>query len=291
MFKGAITALVMPFKNGKIDEEAYRAFIEWQIEQGIDGLIPCGSTGESATLSHEEHEKAISICIDQTKKRVPIIAGAGSNNTKEAIRLTAFAKKAGADAALLITPYYNKPTQEGLFQHFKAISNEVSIPIIAYNVPGRTGCNLNAHTLARIYKNVPHVIGVKEASGDINQMSNILEYTDDKFLLLSGDDSLTLTSMLLGGQGVISVTSNVMPKKVQELCQACLNKNWDTAKELHYSLEPMHRMMFIETNPIPLKAILHAMGKIQEEYRLPLCTLEEQNKQKLLEFLKTYGII
>ena len=217
MFHGTITALLTPFKNGTIDEEAYRAHIEWQIEQGVNGVVPCGTTGESATMSHAEHESAIRICIDQVKGRVPVIAGAGSNNTVEAISLTRFAKKAGADAALLISPYYNKPTQEGIFQHFKAINDEVALPMFVYNVPGRTGSNVLPATQARMARELEHVIGCKEATANLVQISNILEQCPEDYILLSGDDFTVLPTYAVGGKGVISVTANVLPDMMSAL--------------------------------------------------------------------------
>lgn len=291
MLKGAISALVLPFKNGHIDEEAYREFIEWQIEQGIDGLVPCGTTGESATLSHEEHEKAIRICIEQTKKRVPVIAGCGSNNTAEAVCLTQFAKSAGADAALLISPYYNKPTQEGIFLHYQAVSKEVPFPFLVYNVPGRTGSNVTAETMARMYHQIPDMIGVKEATGNLVQISNMLEKTDENFILLSGDDSTVLATLALGGKGAISVTSNVMPKKVHELCEAWARGNANEAKRLHYYLEPLNRAMFVETNPIPVKTALFLMGKMSAEFRLPLCNMQEATLAVLKKTMQDMKLI
>lgn len=291
MIKGAISALVLPFKNGHIDEEAYREFIEWQIEQGIDGLVPCGTTGESATLTHEEHEKAIKICIEQTKKRVPVIAGCGSNNTLEAIRLTQFAKDAGADAALLISPYYNKPTQEGIFLHYNAINKAVSFPFLVYNVPGRTGSNISADTMARMYHNIPDMLGVKEATGNLVQISNMIEKTDDNFILLSGDDSTVLASLALGAKGTISVTSNVLPKEVHNLCEAWFKGDAAEAKRLHYYLEPLNRAMFIETNPIPVKTALALMGKMTNELRLPLCLMQEATFKVLEKTLKDMQLI
>ena len=281
MYKGAMSALVLPFKNGSIDEEAYRELIEWQIEEGIQGLVPCGTTGESATLTLAEHEKAIHICIDQVKKRIPVIAGCGSNNTLEAARLTEFAKSAGADAAMLISPYYNKPTQEGIFRHYEAINKAVSLPIFVYNVPGRTGCNVCASTMARMYKELPDVIGVKEATGNLVQVSNMLEQTDDKFILFIGDDNTVLPSLALGAAGTISVTSNVMPKEVTALCNAWFSGNLEEAKRLHFLLEPLNRAMFIETNPIPVKTALHLMGKMTLEMRLPLCELGDASEKEL----------
>lgn len=291
MVKGAISALVLPFKNGHIDEEAYREFIEWQIEQGIDGLVPCGTTGESATLTHDEHEQAIKICIDQVKKRVPVIAGCGSNNTVEAIRLTQFAKDAGADAALLISPYYNKPTQEGIFLHYSAINKAVSFPFFVYNVPGRTGSNISADTMARMYHNIPDMLGVKEATGNLVQISNMLEKTDDKFILLSGDDSTVLPSLALGAKGTISVTSNVLPKAVHELCEAWFAGDAQRARRLHYYLEPLNRAMFVETNPIPVKTALALMGKMTSELRLPLCSMQESTFNLLKKTMQDMKII
>ena len=288
---GAITALVTPFKNGSVDEEAYRQLIEWQIEEGIDGLVPCGTTGESATLSHEEHEKVISICIDQVKKRVPVIAGAGSNNTAEAINLLRFAKKAGADAGLMITPYYNKPTMEGVFQHFKAIAAEVSLPMVVYNVPGRTGSNIAASTMVRLYNEIPTVVGAKEASADLCQITDILAGCDDKFSLLSGDDFTVLPTLAIGGKGVISVVSNFMPKEMHDMCKAWFEGNVKEAQRLHYVMLPLSHACFFESNPIPVKRALALMGKIQNEIRLPLWPLSQANDDKLKAVLKQAKLI
>ena len=281
-FVGAYTALVTPFKNGQVDEESYRELIEWQIAEGIDGLVPCGTTGESATLSHEEHERVISICIDQAKKRVPIIAGAGSNNTKEAIRLTEFAKKAGADAALHITPYYNKPTQAGLVAHMKAIGEAVSLPLIVYNVPGRTCVNITAATMATMYKEIPTVVGIKEATGDMAHVSHILELCGEGFELLSGDDFTVLPALMLGGCGVISVVSNLLPGKMAALCRAFREKDLVSATQLHYETMPISRACFVETNPIPVKTALAKMGKMNIAMRLPLVPMQPAN-EKILE--------
>ncbi len=288
---GALTALVTPFTNGKVDEERYRAFIEWQIEQGIDGVVPCGTTGESATLSPAEHEKVIAICIDQVKKRVPVIAGAGSNSTAESIHLTAFAKKAGADAALLITPYYNKPTQEGLVAHFKAVAKEVSMPMLVYNVPSRTGVNVQPTTMARLFKEIPEVFGAKEATADLTQISAILELCGDTFTLLSGDDFTVLPTIAVGGKGVISVVSNLVPKAFSELCRYALQGDYAKARELHYQMQPLCRACFLETNPIPVKLALAAMGKMEPELRLPLVPLSPENNQKLQATLKDAGLL
>lgn len=290
-FRGAFTALVTPFKNGAIDEEAYRAFIEWQIEQGIDGVVPCGTTGEAATLTHAEQGRVIGICVDQVKGRVPVIAGAGSNNTKEAIELTRLAKKAGADAALIITPYYNKPTPDGLVAHFKALASEASMPFIVYNVPGRTGLNLLPKTLARIVKEVPEIIGCKEATGDIKQGAEVIERMGKDFVVLSGDDFTVLPLLSVGGVGTISVTSNVMPGKMSGMIQAFFKRDTARAQALHLEMNPVNRAMFVETNPIPVKTALHLMGKMGLEFRLPLVPLEPANLASLKESLKASGLI
>ncbi|GFM35392.1 4-hydroxy-tetrahydrodipicolinate synthase [Desulfovibrio psychrotolerans] len=290
-FRGAFTALVTPFRNGAVDEERYRELVEWQIENGINGLVPCGTTGESATLSHEEHREVIRICVEQANKRVPVLAGAGSNNTKEAIDLTRFAKEAGADGALLITPYYNKPTQEGLYQHFKAIAEEVSLPFILYNVPGRTGTNMLPCTLARLKKDVPQVKGVKEATGNLAQVSDILEQCGPDFQVVSGDDFTVLPLLSLGGCGVISVVSNIIPDRMAGLCKAFAEGNLDEARRLHFDMQGLCRAMFIETNPIPVKTSLSMMGKISLELRLPMVPLAESSEKALQACLKSKGII
>ena len=290
-FRGAITALVTPFRNGEVDEEAFRAFIEWQIEQGIHGLVPCGTTGESATLSHEEHKRVIRICVDQVKGRVPVLAGAGSNNTREAIELTQDAKDAKADGALLITPYYNKPTQAGLVAHFKAIADRVDMPFIVYNVPSRTAVNLLPETLAILKKEIRQVIGVKEATGDLNQVSRVLEFCGEDFQVLSGDDFTALPSMTIGGCGVISVVSNFVPKMMSDMCAAALTGDLKTAKALHYTMSPLYRVAFIETNPVPAKTALDMMGRFPFEVRLPMVPLEPANKAKLQAVLATAGLV
>lgn len=290
-FKGAFTALVTPFVNGAIDEEAYRQLIEWQIENGINGVVPCGTTGESATMSHDEHKKVISICVDQVKGRVPVLAGAGSNNTAEAVELTQFAKDAGADGALLITPYYNKPTQEGLYQHFKAIAAAVSMPFILYNVPGRTGVNLLPPTVARLNKDLADVVGIKEATGDLNQVSQVLEFCGPDFQVLSGDDFTVLPLLSVGGCGVISVVSNILPDKMSDMCTAWFAGDLAKAQKLHFELASFSRMMFIETNPIPVKTALSLMGKLKLDLRLPLVPLSSANNDQLKSFLTSKGII
>ena len=288
---GALTALITPFQNGKIDEQAYREFIEWQIVSGIDGLVPCGTTGESATLSHAEHKQAIKICVDQVKGRVPVLAGSGSNNTAEAIELTRYAREAGADAALLITPYYNKPTQDGMVAHFKAIAAEVPMPFILYNVPGRTGVNLLPPTVARLNREIPDLIGIKEATGDLKQASDILEQCGPQFTLLSGDDFTVLPLLSIGGQGVISVVSNIAPKEMSRLCSCYAKGDTATAQKLHYELAPLCRAMFIQTNPIPVKTVAWLMGKVGPEMRLPLLAMDTKNQDKLRAALEQTGLL
>ncbi|SDL13619.1 4-hydroxy-tetrahydrodipicolinate synthase [Maridesulfovibrio ferrireducens] len=290
-FQGAFTALVTPFKDGAIDQDAYRELIEWQIEQGIDGLVPCGTTGEAATMTHEEQGEAIRICVEQAKGRVPVIAGAGSNNTKEAVYLTDLAKKAGADATLQITPYYNKPTPQGLLEHFKALSKEASMPFFLYNVPGRTGLNAQPETIARIAREVPDVIGVKEATGNLEQCSNLIEQCPEGFIVFSGDDFTVLPLLSIGGHGAISVVSNIAPKLMSEMCAAYRAGNTAKAKEIHYKLQPLNRAMFIETNPIPVKTSLGMMGKLETSFRLPIVPLLPENELKLKNILKENGII
>lgn len=291
LFSGALTALITPFKNNLIDEEAYRAFIEWQIAEGIHGLVPCGTTGESATLSHAEHEKVIEICIDQAAGRVPVLAGSGSNNTSEAVSLTRFAQQAGADGALLITPYYNKPTQEGLYQHFKTIAESVDIPLIPYNVPGRTGCNMLPPVVSRLSKDFPNIVGIKEATGNLNQASEILETCDKEFSLLSGDDYTALPLLAIGGHGVISVTSNIVPSRVAALCNAFRAGSISEAQKLHHELYPLHKAMFMSTNPIPVKTALGMMGKITPEMRLPLYPMSDEDINHLRKTLENYALL
>ncbi len=288
--KGAIVAIVTPFRDGKIDEKALADLIEFQISNGTDGIVPCGTTGESATLSYEEHEFVVEFTVKHVKGRVPVIAGTGSNSTHEAIELTKHAKKVGADAALIITPYYNKPTQEGMYRHFKAIADEVDIPIILYNVPGRTGVNLLPETVARLSK-IKNIIGIKEASGSLQQISDIIRLTGSDFTVLSGDDFIVLPLLAVGGKGVISVVSNVAPADMAELCDAFFAGDLKKARDLHYKLFPLCHAMFIETNPIPVKTALGLMGKINPELRLPLCSMSEANLNKLKQIMKDYGLI
>jgi 4-hydroxy-tetrahydrodipicolinate synthase len=290
MFKGAIVAIVTPFKKGKVDEAALRKLIEFQIINGTDGIVPCGTTGESSTLSHEEHDKVIEITIDAVKKRVPVIAGTGSNSTAEAIRLTKHAHKAGADGALMVAPYYNRPTQEGLYQHYKAVAEAVPIPIIIYNIPGRTGVNINPDTLARLAK-IKNIVGVKEASGSIKQMSDVISLCGPKFDVLSGDDLFTLPLMAMGGRGVISVVSNVAPADMAALVDAFEAGDLKKAQALHLKMAGLIDSLFIETNPTPVKAALSLMKKISYEVRLPLYKMSDANYERLKKVMVGYGLI
>lgn len=291
-FKGAITAIVTPFQeNGELDLEALKDLVEFQIKNGIDGIVPCGSTGEAATMDLEEIALAIKTVVEQTKKRIPIIAGAGSNDTQKAIKFSQIAKEAGADALLHVTPYYNKPTPKGLVAHFQAIAKAVDLPIILYNVPGRTGSNVTAQTTLLVAKEVPQVVGVKEASGNITQMMDIIKGASRSFCVLSGDDALTYPLMALGGDGIISVASNEIPKAMSALTKAALEDNWEKARKLHYEWLDLMNINFIETNPQPVKTALAFMGKIKEVFRLPLVSMDETNKAKLKEVLASHKLI
>ena len=290
MFKGAITAIVTPFKNGQFDEAAYRELIEFQVKSGIHGIVPCGTTGESPTLSHAEHKRVVETCIDQVKKRVVVIAGSGSNNTAEALELTKHAQAAGADAALMITPYYNKPTQEGLYQHYKTVASQTKVPIVVYNVPGRTSVNLLPETMARLAE-LPNIVGLKDATGDLKQGCKTLELCGDKITVLSGDDFTTLPLMCMGGMGVISVVSNAAPADMAGMCNAFFQGDLAKARALHYKMWPLIEAMFIETNPVPAKTAMKMMGKITGEVRQPLCLMSAANEEKLRQVMQKYGLI
>lgn len=288
MFEGAFVALATPMKNGQIDEEAFRELIKSQIESGINGLVPCGSTGEAATMTMEEHKKMIQITVELADGKVPVIPGTGSNNTREALDLTSFAKKAGCTGALVVTPYYNKPTPEGQYRHFEKIAKEVDIPIILYNVPGRTGISILPSTVARLSK-IDNIVAIKEAAGSVQQVCDILNLCD--IVVLSGDDGLTLPFMSVGAKGVISVVGNVVPEKMRDLVKFELEGNHSEALKIHYEIMDLCSAMFIETNPIPVKTALSLMGKMEEEWRLPLCEMRPENKEKLKKVLVAYGLI
>lgn len=291
MFAGSFVALITPFSNGRVDESRLADLIEWHISSGTHGIVPCGTTGESATLSHEEHTQVIKFVVGQVKKRIPVVAGTGSNSTVEAIRLTSEARDAGADGALMISPYYNRPTQEGIYQHYKAVAQAVpGFPIVFYNIPGRTGSNIEPSTMARMAE-IDNIVGVKEAAGSIDQVLNILDACGDKLAILSGEDSLTFSMMSLGGKGVISTAANVVPREMADLAKLCLSKQYEPAAKLQLKLLPLIRSLFIETNPIPLKTALAWMGKCELELRLPLVTMGEGNAAKLHATMKDFGLI
>jgi len=285
-----MTALITPFRGGKLDEKAFRDLIDWQIDNGTDVLVPCGTTGESATLSHEEHDRVIEWTVEQANKRVKVLAGTGSNATDEAIRLTRHAKEVGADGALLICPYYNKPTQEGLFRHFEAIAKAVDIPQVLYNIPGRTGVNMLPETVARLAK-IDRIVGIKEASANLAQASEIIAACPKDFSLLSGEDALTWPLYAIGGQGAISVTANILPKLCAELWDSHAAGKSKRCQEIHDELLKINGLLFIETNPIPVKTALALMGRCAEEFRLPMCEMRKENKEKLKAGLKEYGLI
>jgi 4-hydroxy-tetrahydrodipicolinate synthase len=290
MFKGSIVAIVTPFLNGAIDEEKLRSLVEFQIENGTDAIVPCGTTGEASTLDFDEHYRVIEIVVQQVNKRVPVIAGTGSNSTTEAIELTAHARKIGADGALLVTPYYNKPSQEGLYRHFKAVAEAVALPQVLYNVPGRTSVNLLPETVARLAE-IPNIVAIKEATGSLQQASEVLALCGDKLDVLSGDDFITLPMMACGAKGVISVVANIMPKEVATLVDAFVAGKMEEARKLHLQLLKIANAMFIETNPVPVKTAVALMGMASDEVRLPLAPMAEANKTKLVAIMKEYGLI
>ena len=288
--RGSMVALVTPFRNGEVDEAALTRLINQQIEGGTSALVPCGTTGESATLSFEEHDRVIDLTVQAARGRVPVIAGTGSNNTREAIRLTRHAKEAGAAGALLISPYYNRPTQQGLYLHFKAVAEAVDLPLILYNIQSRTAVNIEPETFARLAA-IPNIIGVKEASGSLEQMSRILQLTDGKLALISGDDALTLPVLAIGGVGVISVVANLVPRDVAALVDAGLAGRRDEAITWHRKLLPFTKALFLETNPIPVKTAMGMLGLIAPELRLPLCAMSEANEERLRQALAAYGLL
>ncbi len=291
MFRGAMVAIVTPFKGGQVDEAALRDLIEFQVANGTHGIVPCGTTGESATLSFQEHERVVEITVEQVNKRLPVIAGTGSNNTVEAVRLTKHAKAAGADGALMISPYYNKTTQEGLYQHFRKVAESVDIPIILYNIPGRTAVNMEPDTIARLAK-IDNIVGVKEASGSMKQITDIIARCSDDFSVVSGEDFLTFPLLCVGGKGVISVTSNIAPKDMADLCNLYFDGKFAEARKLYYRLLPLCHALFYETNPAPVKAALAMMNKIKsDEVRLPLAAMSEANKERLKRDLQAYGLL
>jgi 4-hydroxy-tetrahydrodipicolinate synthase len=291
MFEGVFTALITPFtKDGKLDEQALRKLVDFQIDRGIDGLVPVGTTGESPTLSPEETEQVIRIVVEQTGGRVPVIAGTGSNCTDKAIHMTEKAKQIGATASLQVAPYYNKPTGEGFFRHFTAIADAVDLPMVIYNIPGRTGKNIENPVMLKLAKH-KNIVAVKEASGNISQMMDLIAKKPKDFAVLSGDDNLTYPLMALGGKGVISVASNAVPDRMKDLTHTALKGDWDRARKLHYELLPLFKAIFLETNPIPIKATMAMKGFVEEVYRLPMCPMSGENKKALTEVLEQLKIL
>ncbi|MFH1848255.1 MAG: 4-hydroxy-tetrahydrodipicolinate synthase [Candidatus Omnitrophota bacterium] len=291
MFKGSMVAIVTPFKNDKVDEPALRKLVQFQIMGGTSAIVPCGTTGESATMSFEEHEHVIDVVVREAKGKAKVIAGTGSNNTKEAVELTMYAKKAGVDAALLISPYYNKPTQQGLYLHYKAVADKVDIPIIVYNIASRTGVNIEPETFARLRADCKNIVAVKEASGNVDQMARIKRLCGEDFDLISGDDSLTLPVLAIGGTGVISVVANIVPNDVAEMIKLFQKGDLNGARKLHYKLLPLVKVMFIETNPIPVKAAMGLLGLCAPDVRLPMCAIADSNFEKLKKELEAYGLL
>jgi 4-hydroxy-tetrahydrodipicolinate synthase len=290
MFEGLYTALITPIKKGEVDYDSLGKLIERQNVGGVDGIVPCGSTGESSTLSHDEHQKVIEFCVKKAKGKMKVLAGSGSNSTAEAIRLTKFAKSVGCDGALLIAPYYNKPTQKGLYLHFKEIADAVDIPIVLYNIAGRTSINIEPATIAKLACDCKNILAVKEASGSLDQMSRI-KYLAPKFDLISGDDALTLPLLSIGGIGVISVISNIVPKETASLIKAFNSGNLKEAQKIHYRLLSLIKVMFIETNPIPIKTAASLLGFCKLEFRLPMCEMDKGNKKLLEAELKNFGLL
>lgn len=290
MFKGSLVAIVTPFENGRLDEKRFSALIEFQIKNGTSGIVPCGTTGESATLSLEEHERVVEFTVHTTKGRIPVVAGTGSNNTKEAITLTKHAKKVGADGALLISPYYNKPTQKGIYLHFKTIAEEVDIPIVLYNIASRTGINIEPDTVARLAQ-IKNIVAIKEASGNVAQMAQILNLCGDKLALIAGDDTLTLPVLAIGGTAVISVVANIVPAQMAEMVKLFAQGKIEESRKIYYQLLPLINAMFIETNPIPVKTAMGMMNLIKPGLRLPLCPMLSANEQKLKKVLKDYKLL
>ena len=291
IFTGSYVALVTPFRNGKVDETKLRELVEMHAANGTDGLVPCGTTGESPTLSHDEHKRVVEIVIEAARKRLKILAGTGSNSTSEAIELTKHAEKAGADGALVVNPYYNKPTQEGLYRHFRAVAESVAIPIVLYNIQSRTAVNIETATMARLVKDVKNIRGVKEASGSLDQMSQVIAACGPSFSVLSGDDNVTLALMAVGGHGVISVIANLLPRETAEMVHAALEGDIKRARELHYRLFPMARAAFMETNPIPIKEAMAMAGMLEPEFRLPMCRMGEANRETLRGIVRQYGLV
>jgi 4-hydroxy-tetrahydrodipicolinate synthase len=290
MFSGSMVALVTPFKDGSVDWESLKGLVEFHIKNGTHGIVACGTTGEAATLTSEEHTGVVKSVIKAANKKIPVIAGTGSNSTEHAVELTREAERLGADGALLISPYYNRPTQEGIYQHYKKVASSVGIPLIIYNIPSRTGSKIEPETLARLCE-VKNVAGVKEATGSVDQAIDVLRLCGDRLAVYSGEDSLTYSLMALGGKGVISTVANITPKEMSDLTQACLQGNWTKGRDIQLKLVPLIRAVFVETNPIPIKTALSLMGKCRPDLRLPLTPMSEGGLKKLRQAMTDFGLI
>jgi 4-hydroxy-tetrahydrodipicolinate synthase len=290
-FQGSIVAMVTPFRNGKIDEPKVKELVELHVKHGTDAIVPCGTTGESPTLSHDEHHRMVELTVAAAAGRIPIIAGTGSNSTAEAIALTKHAERAGANGALVVNPYYNKPTQEGLYRHFRAVAEATALPILVYNIQGRTAVNIETPTMERLARDCQNIVGVKEASGSLDQMSQVILACGPDFSVLSGDDNITLPLLAVGGRGVISVIANIVPRETSEMVHAALDGDFKRARELHYKLFPLARAAFLETNPIPIKEAMAMAGILEPEFRLPMCRMGDANREKLRAILTTYGLV
>ncbi|MBI2015959.1 MAG: 4-hydroxy-tetrahydrodipicolinate synthase [Candidatus Rokubacteria bacterium] len=290
-FQGSFVAMVTPFRNGRVDEAKLRDLVDFHVAHGTDGLIPCGTTGESPTLSHDEHKRVVEVVVEAAGGRIPVVAGTGSNSTAEAIDLTQHAERAGAAGALVVNPYYNKPTQEGLYRHFRAVAESAAIPILVYNIQSRTAVNVETATLERLVRDVKNVAGVKEASGSLDQMSQVIATCGPDFAVLSGDDNVTLPLLAIGGHGVVSVIANILPRETAEMVHAALDGDWKRARELHYKLFPLARAAFLETNPIPIKEAMALAGMIEPEFRLPMCRMGDANRERLRAVLAQYALV
>ncbi len=290
MFEGSIVALITPFKEGEVDYEALGKLIDFHVDNGTDAVLVCGTTGESPTLTFEEHDKVVEFAVKHANGRIKIIAGTGANATHEAVHLTAHAKEVGADAALLVVPYYNKPTQEGLYRHFATVAEEVDIPIILYNIPSRTGVEIGVDTVYRLVSEYPNVVGSKESTPNMDRISELCRRLGENFSILSGDDSLTLPMMALGAKGVISVANNIVPREIKALTEFAREGNFLKARELHLQLYELFKVLFIETNPIPVKTACWMLGMCEKEFRLPMCEMKPENEEKLREVLKKYNL-
>ena len=290
-FQGSIVALVTPFRGGAVDEAKLKELVDFHVAHGTDAIVPCGTTGEAPTLNHDEYRRVIEVVVEAARRRVPVIAGTGSYSTAEAIELTRFAERVGATGALVVNPYYNRPTQEGLYRHFRAVAESSSIPIILYNIQGRTAVNLETPTLTRLVRDCPTIVGVKEASGSLDQMSQVIAACGPEFSVLSGDDNVTLPLLAIGGRGVISVIANIVPRDTADFVHAALEGDFKRARDFHYKLFPLARAAFLETNPIPIKEAMAMAGMIEPEFRLPMCRMGDANREKLRVILQSYGLV